>query len=211
MSPFEVELLFELLLVVLPVLLFLPPTLYREKGSTVRGGGASLFPTPLKKASLAARVLSAWFEFVDAKLSEDLYKLNEDLFKLVFDALNSERPLAKLPVDLFKLLLDTFLRLVDFEAFPLSLLLILRDLDFVSTQFTGDPLLPFVCTSVLLFSPEEATLRDRGREVGGVDDPLVFGFTNTGYRGSPVFVVLNALPPPVLADTELEFCASDTE
>ena len=84
MCPLDVILLLELELAVLPVLLLRPLTLYLENGSAVLMALlVESAPALFKKASLAALVFSAWFEFVDAKLSEDLCKLSDDLFKFV--------------------------------------------------------------------------------------------------------------------------------
>ena len=62
---------------------------------------------------------------MDAKLSEDLYKLSDDLFRFVFEELNTDSPLAKLPVDLFKLLTDMLCKFAGRAALTLSLLLTL--------------------------------------------------------------------------------------
>ena len=150
-------------------------------------------PPPLKKASLAARVFSAWLELVDAKLSDDLYRLKDDLFKFVLDELSTESPLAKLPVDLFKLLMDMLSKLVGRDALLLSLLLRLSDLGLLD-----------VCAFVSLDGTFWSSLDGATYNDNGLDREVLFvlGFTNTGYRGRPLLLSLSFLLP---ATTELPF------
>ncbi len=62
---------------------------------------------------------SALFEFVDARLSDDLYKLSVDLFRLQLEPpLNTDNPaaLVMLPVDLPRILLDILCRLLPLDV-----------------------------------------------------------------------------------------------
>ncbi len=188
-TPFDMELLLELLLAVLPVLLFLPLTLNLAKGSTGAGGAASGPEAPLRNASFAARVLSAWFEFVEAKLSEDLYRLSDDLFKFVFDELNTDSELARLVVDLFKAPFESWKL---FGFCELSLLLTLRERSLLSATFASPMFeLGELATPLDPSGGDGGILPDGGLDVGELWVDL--GFTNTGYLGNPELVVLNAL------------------
>ena len=131
---------------------------------------------------------SALLEFVEARLSDDLYKLRLDLFRLQLEPpLNTDNPaaLVMLPVDLPRILLDMLCRLLplDVTVGTESLLHMLCVLDFVvESAVAWWPLVREVgVVRVLEFVTAEL------RALAGVGgDELVRGRVSTlGYLGNP--------------------------